>query len=221
MKNSISQPTSWIYLSAVLLPFNGGYINAATLISFLQNSVGYVTGNLTYAGVFLSNGEFLIFARMILLVIFFLVGTIISGLIIKSPHYNQDYSYPTNLILQLLLVLIAILFLNLHLSYCEYILAMTMGLQNAMTTYYGSAIIRTTHMTGTTTDLGLLIAYKIKNKKIATWKLKLYIILILSFLTGSFIGALAFKNFHGNALYCSILIYSIMIILYKKNHQTN
>lgn len=221
MKNSISQPTSWIYLSAVLLPFNGGYINAATLISFLQNSVGYVTGNLTYAGVFLSNGEFLIFVRMILLVIFFLVGTIISGLIIKSPHYNQDYSYPTSLILQLLLILIAILFLNSHLSYCEYILAMTMGLQNAMTTYYGSAIIRTTHMTGTTTDLGLLIAYKIKNKKIATWKLKLYIILILSFLTGSFIGALAFKNFHGNALYCSILIYSIMIILYKKNHQTN
>ncbi|AJI74762.1 hypothetical protein BZ13_1657 [Francisella philomiragia subsp. philomiragia ATCC 25015] len=221
MKNSISQPISWVYLSAVLLPFNGGYINAATLISFLQNSVGYVTGNLTYAGVFLSNGEFLIFARMLILVIFFLLGTVISGLIIKSPHYNQDYSYPTNLLLQLTLVFIAILFLNSHLSYCEYILAMTMGLQNAMTTYYGSAIIRTTHMTGTTTDLGLLIAYKIKNTQIATWKLRLYIILILSFLTGSFVGALAFKIFQGNALYCSILIYSAMIVLYKKNHQTN
>lgn len=221
MKNSIFQPTSWVYIAAVLLPFNGGYINASTLMSFLQNSVGYVTGNLTYAGVFLSDGEFLIFIKMILLVIFFLVGAVISGLIIKNPHYNEDYSYPTNLGLQLILIFIAILLLNLHISYCEYILAMAMGLQNAMTTYYGSALIRTTHMTGTTTDLGLLIAYKIKNRKIATWKLKLYTILISSFLLGSFIGAIAFKNFHGNALYLSILIYLIMIILYKKNYQTN
>ena len=167
MKNHIYQPTSWVYIAAILLPFNGGYINAATLISFLQNSVGYVTGNLTYAGVFLANKEYLIFLKMILLVISFLVGTIISRLIIKNPHYNNDYSYPNNLGLQFILILIAMLLLKHHIKYCEYLLAMSMGLQNAMTTYYGSAIIRTTHMTGTTTDLGLLIAYKIKNKKVA------------------------------------------------------
>ncbi|AIT09270.1 hypothetical protein LO80_04325 [Candidatus Francisella endociliophora] len=219
MKNYISQPTSWIYIAAILLPFNGGYINAIALISFLQNSVGYVTGNLTSAGVFLADQEYLIFLRMLLLVIFFLGGAIISGLIIKKPHYNQDYSYPTNLGLQLTLVAIAILLLKYHIRYCEYLLAMSMGLQNAMTTYYGSAIIRTTHMTGTTTDLGLLIAYKIKNKKIAAWKFKLYVILILSFLLGSFIGALTFKEFHENSLYLSIAIYLTMIILYKKSYQ--
>lgn len=219
MKNHIFQPTSWIYIAAVLLPFNGGYINAATLISFLQNSVGYVTGNLTYAGVFLADKQYLLFIKMFLLVIFFLLGSVISGLMIKSPHYNKDHSYPANLALQFILVLIAIILLKFHISYCEYLLAMSMGLQNAMTTYYGSAIIRTTHMTGTTTDLGLLIAYKLRNKKIATWKFKLYIILIFSFLLGSFIGTVMFKEFHENALYLSILIYLIMIALYKRNYQ--
>lgn len=216
MKNAIPQSSLWVYLAAVLLPFNGGYINAATLMSFLHNSVGYVTGNITFAGTYFSEGNSMMFLKMLLLVIAFLAGSVTSGLVIKGEHYNKDYRYRANLCLQLILVSMAIYLLHYQLSYCEYLLAATMGLQNAMTTHYGSALIRTTHMTGTTTDLGILIAYWIKRKNVALWKIKLYVILILSFLLGSMVGAIAFTYFQGNALFASIVIYLIMMLISKK-----
>ncbi|WP_440616838.1 YoaK family protein [Cysteiniphilum sp. 6C5] len=216
MKNSIPQSSAWIYISAILLPFNGGFINAATLISFLHNPVGYVTGNLTFAGTHFAEGDYTAFLRMIALVLAFLTGAIISGLLIKNEHYHKDQRYRVILILQLALILTSIGLMHLDILYCEYLLAATMGLQNAMTTHYGSALIRTTHMTGTTTDLGVLLAHWIKRKNIAIWKLKLYSILILSFLGGSIIGAIAFTHLHEAALFASIAIYLVMIFVSKK-----
>lgn len=37
--------------------------------------------------------------------------------------------------------------------------AMALGIQNAMTTKLSGAVIRTTHLTGLTTDLGILTAH--------------------------------------------------------------
>ncbi|MCF6808438.1 DUF1275 domain-containing protein, partial [Thiotrichales bacterium 19S9-11] len=182
MKNTIPQSSFWIYISVILLPLNGGFINAATLISFLHNSVGYVTGNLAYAGTYYAEENYVMFLKMILLIFSFLLGSIISGLIIKNEYYNKDHRYSANLILQLLLVVISIYLMRYNLSYCGYLLAATMGLQNSMTTHYGSALIRTTHMTGTVTDLGILISYWLKRKHVSFWKIKIYLILIISFL---------------------------------------
>ncbi len=216
MKNSIPQSPIWVYMSAVLLPFNGGYINAATLISFLHNPVGYVTGNLSYSGTYFAAQNYLVFWRMIMLVFSFFIGAVISGLIIKSEQYNKDYRYRINLLLQLVLVIISIILLYNRISYCEYLLAATMGLQNAMTTHYGSALIRTTHMTGTTTDLGVLIAHWIKRKNIAFWKLRLYLILIISFFAGTLSGAIAFTHLGALSLCFSVIIYLLLIIVSNK-----
>ena len=216
MKNTIPQSSFWIYISVILLPLNGGFVNAATLISFLHNSVGYVTGNISYAGTYFAEENYVMFVKMIMLVLAFLLGSITSGLIIKSEYYNKDHRYSANLILQLLFVAIAIYLMRYKLGYCEYFLAATMGLQNSMTTHYGSALIRTTHMTGTTTDLGILIAHWIKRKNIPFWKLRLYLILIASFLAGSIFGAICFAYFQENSLFVSIIIYLAMIVVSKK-----
>lgn len=216
MKNSIPQSSLWIYLAVILLSFNGGYINAAMLISFLHNPVGYVTGNITYAGTYFAKHDYIMFIDMLMLVIAFLIGSIISGLIIKNGFYNKDYRYRVNLLLQLILITISFYLLSYGSGYCEYFLAMAMGLQNAMTTHYGSALIRTTHMTGTATDLGILLAHWIKRKNVAVWKIRLYILLILSFLLGSIIGAITFINYQEKALFTSMAIYLIMILLSRK-----
>jgi len=215
MKNTIHQSTTWIYLSAILLPFNGGYLSAATLVSFLHNAVGYVTGNIALSGTFFAYAEYALFFKMLALVLSFLLGAFISGLMVKSENYHKDYRYGLTLVLQLLLVLIS-MFLILHnIHFCEYLLAATLGLQNAMTSHYGTALIRTTHMTGTTTDLGVLLAHWVKGKAIQVWKIKLYFILILFFLLGSIAGAIAFKNLNGLSFITSIIIYSIMILIHK------
>lgn len=215
MKQTIPQSSVWIYLAAILLPFNGGFINAATLISFLHNSVGYVTGNIAFAGTYFAEKQYVMFFGMLGLIFCFLLGSFISGLMIKTEHYHKDYRYELNLVLQLSFVLIAMILMHLDIKYCEFLLAVTMGLQNAMTTHYGAALIRTTHMTGTATDLGILVAHWIKGKNVQLWKIKLYALLISFFLLGSIVGAVVFIHLQAYGLLVSIFIYLIMIFFHK------
>lgn len=215
MKNTIPQSTLWIYLCMFLLPFNGGFINAATLVSYLHNSVGYVTGNITFAGAFLEKQEYALFFNMLLLILCFIAGAFISGLIIKTESYHKDYRYDFILITQICLVFVAMLLMLQGYTYSEYLLALTMGLQNAMTTHYSGALIRTTHMTGTATDLGILLAHMLKGKLTKPWLIKLYAVLIFSFLCGAIIGAFSFSLFKAYALTLPICIYLFMVIIRK------
>jgi uncharacterized membrane protein YoaK (UPF0700 family) len=82
-------------------------------------------------------------------------------------------------------------------------LCFTMGLQNALITKISRAEIRTTHLTGLTTDLGIEIGKLLywnsnrpDDKRVpvrANWnKLRIHAILIASFLIGGMAGALGF-----------------------------
>jgi uncharacterized membrane protein YoaK (UPF0700 family) len=83
-------------------------------------------------------------------------------------------------------------------------LCFTMGLQNALITKISRAEIRTTHLTGLTTDLGIEIGkliywnrYQAGDKRVAVKanldKLRIHLTLIASFLIGGIAGALGFN----------------------------
>ena len=83
------------------------------------------------------------------------------------------------------------------------LLCFIMGLQNAVITKISKAEIRTTHITGLVTDLGIELGkllYINRSQLSATEpvranrrKLRLHLILISSFFTGALMGALGFK----------------------------
>lgn len=212
MKRTIPQSKAWVYLTALIMSFNGGYINAICLVSILGNSVGYVTGNITMAGESLEKGYLTHSLHLIGLVLSFLLGSIMSGLIIKGQNLQRDHRYNVSLITQIIFVIVSIFSLPHHQVVAGTLLAMTMGMQNAMTTHYGSALIRTTHMTGTTTDLGILIGRWLKGHPVAYWKMLLYTLLIMGFSIGATMGALSYAIFHATALWACLLIYLLMLI---------
>lgn len=213
MKRTIPQSKLWVYLTASIMSFNGGYINAICLVSILGNSVGYVTGNITMAGESFDKGHYLACFHLLSLILFFLLGSIISGLIIKGQNLKRDHRYNTSLLIQATLVMLSTVLLLKHPGLTGFLLAMTMGMQNAMTTHYGSALIRTTHMTGTTTDLGILIGRWLKGHIIEYWKMLLYALLIIGFLIGAIAGAMSYSRFHAAALWLCVLIYLFMLIM--------
>jgi uncharacterized membrane protein YoaK (UPF0700 family) len=66
-----------------------------------------------------------------------------------------------------------------------------MGAQNAMTTFFSGAIVRTTHVTGSLTDIGIETAALFLRRSgmkcgHKTWKLEV----LLCFVAGFFAGAL-------------------------------
>lgn len=216
MRETTHQSPKWIYLVAFLLPFNGGLLNSVTLVSVLQSSVGYVTGNLTLAGIAFDQQQWMLFVHLLMLVVFFLIGSILSGLLIRNAYYHKDYRYSISLSIQFMLVLVGMVLLrNYQLIFTSYLLSMAMGLQNAMTSHYGSALIRTTHMTGTTTDLGIAIAQWIKGHLQQRWKITLYLTLIISFLLGAICGVFIYAWIQSLALCVSLVIYVVLIVLQK------
>lgn len=211
MQNTIHQNKWWAYSTAFIMSLNGGYINAICMVCILQNPVGYVTGDLTIAGESLVKGQFFLFLHLIALVICFLIGSVISGLVIKSQHFKIDRRYVTSLLFQSTSLFFAMILLFFHNENSGFLLAMTMGMQNAMTSHYGTALIRTTHMTGTTTDLGILISRWIKKDTVEFWKIKLYISLITGFGFGAILGVFSYDKFHVFSLAFSFLFYLFMM----------
>jgi uncharacterized membrane protein YoaK (UPF0700 family) len=61
-----------------------------------------------------------------------------------------------------------------------YMLAIACGMQNAMTTRYSGAVLRTTHLTGMVTDVGLLIGHMARSDRDFhdLWKLTLFLPII-------------------------------------------
>lgn len=216
MKSTFEHTPWWVYSTAFVMSFNGGYINSVTLVSILHSTVGYVTGNLTLAGDALQQGHFSVFFHLIILVLCFLLGSIFSGILIKSQHYALDRRYRASLALQFIIVLVAMILLLHANTLASYLLAGAMGMQNAMTTHYGSALIRTTHMTGTTTDLGLLISRWLKGHGVERWKILLYSVLIGGFLVGAVCGTLCYAFARASALLLPLLIYAATLYLQKQ-----
>jgi uncharacterized membrane protein YoaK (UPF0700 family) len=71
-----------------------------------------------------------------------------------------------------------------------YLISFTAGLQNAMTTYFSGAIVRTTHVTGTLTDIGVELGAIVVGREGQMWKLCLLIIFYLGFFIGGVLGTL-------------------------------
>jgi uncharacterized membrane protein YoaK (UPF0700 family) len=89
------------------------------------------------------------------------------------------------------------------------VLCYLMGLQNAVITKVSKAEIRTTHVTGLVTDIGIELGRLIyvnrsidKPKVLADReRLGVHLLLFTSFLSGGLIGALGFKTFGYVAAY--------------------
>ena len=69
-------------------------------------------------------------------------------------------------------------------------LAMAMGMQNSFTTMFFGAFARTTHMTGTTTDLGIEIGKVLRGNTDNMWKIPFFITCIIIFIIGNAAGVL-------------------------------
>ena len=67
-----------------------------------------------------------------------------------------------------------------------------MGMQNAMVSHYKGAIIRTTHLSGVLTDIGLTFGYKARGLKVENRRISLHVLIFIGFLMGGLIASLLY-----------------------------
>ncbi len=151
---------------AITLSWVSGYTNVVALLAF-GSMVSHITGSVTNVGRYLGTGQFRQASFFAFLVLTFFSGAVISAFLIESAsRHGNPSKYVMPIVLELLLLTgVGLSFLAHPLSELKasagwtYALtglaSLSMGVQNATITKISGSVVRTTHLTGVVTDLGL------------------------------------------------------------------
>lgn len=181
---------------AALLSGVAGAINAAAFQATGLFSAN-MTGNLSSLSDHLGLGQVKQAALFAALVLVFIVGAFSSGLLIEAGRQRgvrAIYAYSISFEAVMLIALgAADLAWPSVLAGGGLILGMSfvMGLQNAATTRISNARVRTTHVSGMATDIGLGLAAMVTaapDRESAVARLRLYLSTIIAFLVGGVAG---------------------------------
>ena len=157
---------------AVALPAVAGAVNAAGFM-VVGAYLSHVTGNLARFGDELALGDFEAALRVAAVVAAFFLGAVFATLQIEvSKRLNRPPYFSAMLTESLLLgafsLACALTTEQWHMGNLGLmsLISFAMGMQNAMVTRLSGAVVRTTHMTGIVTDLGIeavRLAYVVKD----------------------------------------------------------
>jgi uncharacterized membrane protein YoaK (UPF0700 family) len=196
-----------------MLAFLSGCVNAGGYLA-CHRFVSHVTGFATLAGIDLANRKYDAAVGILSVPAFFLGGVMISAWLVDREHHQGKRPHYA-IVMGLVAACLATAALlghfhffgafgaDLKLKHDYFLLAllcMASGLQNATITTATGATVRTTHLTGITTDLGIglirLITPGMREKKLAREKKanRLRIGTICSFGLGSALSAGVFLH---------------------------
>eukprot|EP00603_Paraphysomonas_imperforata_P001079 CAMPEP_0114412242 /NCGR_PEP_ID=MMETSP0103-20121206/220_1 /TAXON_ID=37642 ORGANISM="Paraphysomonas imperforata, Strain PA2" /NCGR_SAMPLE_ID=MMETSP0103 /ASSEMBLY_ACC=CAM_ASM_000201 /LENGTH=292 /DNA_ID=CAMNT_0001580243 /DNA_START=228 /DNA_END=1107 /DNA_ORIENTATION=+ len=204
-----------IVAGGCLLSANAGFINSSTLLQS-GYTVTHVTGALTKASILLRDGNGVDFGFVMLNVLGFIIGSAICATIITKHVFHLSRCYIHVFTLGTLLLVLSYLLFFFFPDRRDYVycVSVTCGMQNAMTTSYSGNVLRTTHMTGTATDIGIVLGRVLKGRYEDIWKLKLMVPMFISFFLGGLLAAVAFHEFSHNILVVNIALFGGTGLLY-------
>jgi uncharacterized membrane protein YoaK (UPF0700 family) len=211
---------------ASLLGLTAGFVNAAGFLGFSVLTTN-VTGHAALFAERIAMQDWKT-ARVVALWMFlFLAGAFISGLIVSKIGRNQRFSYAIPIIIEMAILLgIASLGFNYdHSLVGKEIFAgsllFAMGLQNSLVSMVSGSVVRTTHLTGTFTDLGIELAQLLQRSHQDIHgllsKIKLRLAVILFFMTGALAGAYLFRSYSFSAFFLPLIIlfYTLMYDIFR------
>ena len=206
---------------ASLLGVTAGFVNSAGFLGFATLTTN-VTG---HAALFAERIAFSDWgdARVVALwMLLFLAGAFLSSLLVSRIGRNRQYSYVIPLILEIsILIFVALEGYRYDQTQSSKelfagSLLFAMGLQNALVSLISGSVVRTTHLTGTFTDLGIELAHLFdphhKDKKTLHSRINLRSAIIVFFMGGALAGAWLFRvlRFHAFFFPVAFLIFALL-----------
>ncbi|HVL02123.1 MAG TPA: YoaK family protein [Dongiaceae bacterium] len=210
----INKLPRWIEVGGFILAFIAGSVNAIALLGFNHQGVSHLTGSSSLLGVELANGNFTSALHLIWIIVSFVVGAAISGAVIGNESLKLGRRYGVALIAESAVLLLAMYALNQESNWGHYLASGACGLQNAMTSTFSGAVVRTTHVTGLFTDLGVTLGLLLRGQPADRRRVFLYFTLIAGFTLGGVVGALNFNDFKFNAMLVPAALSAMAAVIY-------
>jgi len=204
---------------ATILSFVAGIVNVTGFLEFKQLTTN-VTGHFALFMNDVANFEFWKGTIYFLYIFSFLFGSFLSSFLIEKFKENRKlnvFVLPT-IIECLILLSIATISNSGEMKYPDIVVCLllfAMGLQNSFVTKISNSIVRTTHLTGLFTDLGIELSqlffpesHPNREKIKSTIKLRIYIICF--FFLGGIIGGYLYSRLN---LKLNTLIFGAIVLL--------
>ena len=207
--STYSRPNTLIWC---VMAFHAGLLNVGGLLS-CQTVVSHVTGFIALAAIEVNASNLAHAFDFLTIIISFMFGSIISGTLVdsqlrknKMPRYYLVFGLIFLLTLFILLAGQSNLFgpFNSNVGHIgTYVLALMIslicGIQNGMVTLVSKSVVRTTHITGLVTDLGIglsrvVLLKDLKSAEDEHQAIKMRITIILAFFLGSLVAVPVFKQ---------------------------
>jgi uncharacterized membrane protein YoaK (UPF0700 family) len=213
---------------AALLSLTAGLVNAEGFLGFSVLTTN-VTGHAALFAEKVSVEDWKTSGVVALWMLLFLGGAFISSLIINIVGKNQRYSYLIPILLELGIFITVAIFGNHYRNgltgrqIFAGSLLFAMGMQNALVSVISRSVVRTTHLTGTFTDLGIEMAQLItitdEDRTALRSRVVLRLTIILSFVTGALTGAYAFRIIQFYSFYISgfTLVFALLYDVFRVN----
>lgn len=189
---------------AILFCLNAGFINAAGILAFAVLTTN-VTGHAALMAVNIAAGQWRVARIAALWLFLFFSGAFISSSIIRRTGRSRPFAY-TLPIVMIMVILVPVIVkgdsaresfeLTEFFAGC---LLFAMGAQNAIVSMISGSVVRTTHLTGMVTDLGIDLSHALFKNTEPDKQLRRRLLLrgaiIVFFLIGGISGAILFVEF--------------------------
>jgi len=230
-----------VHVSGFTLAACAGMVNAVAFAGF-KNYVSHVSGSSTAIG--LRSVGFTALrlqdpdvATPALLVLDFIIGSTLCGLMIPKATLKIGKAPYSSALILLALIMAMPIFVSGDGLLGAHLLALGCGLQNGLCSSWSGNVIRTTHMTGTGTDMGLAMGRiitrflsKRSNFAPEDWeehtadrnKVILMVLLLSGFIGGAFVGTMTYNQLHlytlflPSGLYCSLAVAHFFFVRSQK-----
>lgn len=189
----------WILMTTFLLAMNAGMVNVLGLFSLLHQSISHMTGNASLMAMAFVQHDYQHMFYLLWVLLFYVLGSSYSGFILGNSQFqlNQRYGLPMSLVA--IFIALCWIFLPYFPRYALLWASAAMGMQNAMISHYKGTIIRTTHLSGVLTDLGLALGYTFKGLEVERKRILLHLMIFFGFLAGGVIAAITYPIYHLHA----------------------
>jgi uncharacterized membrane protein YoaK (UPF0700 family) len=211
---------------AALLCLTAGFVNVAGFRAFMVLTTN-VTGHVALFAEQLAEGNFTAARTVGLWMLLFFLGAFLCSLWInrKTSTIRFPYTVPilfeAAILIGVALTTVPAITDNTAHLLLPGILLFAMGVQNAMVTMISGSVVRTTHLTGMFTDLGIELSAITSAKREQKAELRQKIILRLVIISFFFLGGIAggylftFIGMHTFFLPASILLIALIYDIFR------
>lgn len=196
----ISKLPRWIWAGAWVLAFVAGMVNVVGLLGVERQAVTHLTGTTSLLAAALAAFDPSKILGYSAIILSFLAGTVLSGVIIQDSTLKLGRRYGIALLVESILLAVAVPLLKVQPMFGLYSASCACGLQNAMVSTYSGTVVRTTHISGMLTDLGIFLGHWLRGLPVDRPRLRMCVLVISGFLSGGIVGAVAFHHFGDAAL---------------------